>query len=138
MSKFQELSSLIWSEADDVPVGLFKSMKKSLGSKRKEIFREQQQVMLDTCTCFNETEICKIYPNPFFGYTIVTIEQPLTEGGAGKPDKNGNPKPDSSLRDYERIHFGTEIDQYYKREVKPHLPNRWMDYFNFIMQVKGE
>jgi len=35
--------------------------------------------------------------------------------------------PDSSLRDYERIPLGTNIDQYYQREVKPHLPNSWMD-----------
>ncbi len=37
------------------------------------------------------------------------------------------PKPDSSLRDYERIPLGTNIDQYYQREVKPHLPSSWMD-----------
>ena len=59
--------------------GLFKPMKKSLGSKRKEICSEQQQLILDTYTGFSETEICKIYPNPFFGYTKVTIEQPLLE-----------------------------------------------------------
>jgi len=70
---------------------------------------------------------CKIYPNPFFGYTKVTIEQPLTEDGAVKSSKNGNPNPDSSLRDYECIPMGADIDQYYQREVKPHLPNSWMD-----------
>ena len=59
--------------------GLFKPMKKSLGSKRKEICSEQQQFILDTYTGFSETEICKIYPNQFFGYIKVTIEQPLTE-----------------------------------------------------------
>ena len=70
--------------------GLFKPMKKSLGSKRKEICSEQQQLILDTYIGFSETEICKIYPNQFFGYTKVTIEQPLTEDGAVKTDKNGN------------------------------------------------
>jgi type I restriction enzyme M protein len=64
--------------------GLFKPMKKSLGSKRKEICSEQQQLILDTYTGFSETEICKIYPNTFFGYTKVTIEQPLTDDGAVK------------------------------------------------------
>jgi len=36
-------------------------------------------------------------------------------------------EPEASLRDYERIPLGTDIDQYYQREVKPHLPNSWMD-----------
>lgn len=105
---------------------LFKPMKKSLGSKRKEICPEQQQTLLDTYASFGESEISKIYPNTFFGYTKVTIEQPLTEDGQVKSDKNGNPKPDSSLRDYERIPLGTNIDEYYQREVKPHLPSSWM------------
>jgi len=101
--------------------GLFKPMKKSLGSKRKEICSEQQQLILDTYTGFGETEICKIFPNPFFGYTKVTIEQPLTEDGAVKTDKNGNPKPDSSLRDYERIPLGTNIDEYCGQELGLYL-----------------
>ena len=42
-------------------------------------------------------------------------------------DKNKNPKPDGSLRDFERIPLGVDIDEYYDREVKPHLLNSWMD-----------
>lgn len=93
MSKFQELSSLIWSVANDVLRGLFQPIKKSLGSKRKEICPGQQQILIDTYTRFGESEISKIYPNTFFGYTKVTIEQPLTEDGKVKTNKNGNPKP---------------------------------------------
>jgi len=106
---------------------LFKPMKKSLGSKRKEICEEQRNLILKTYTDFQETEICKIYPNHHFGYTKVTIEQPLVEDGVVKTDKNGNPKSDGSLRDFERIPLGVDIDEYYEREVKPHLPNSWMD-----------
>jgi type I restriction enzyme M protein len=76
---------------------------------------------------FKETDICKIYPNQFFGYTKVTIEQPLVEDGKVVKDKTGKTKPDSSLRDYERIPLGTDIKEYYNREVKPHLPGSWMD-----------
>ena len=42
-------------------------------------------------------------------------------------DKRGNPKPDSALRDYERVPLTEEIDDYYRREVKPHLPDSWID-----------
>lgn len=50
------------------------------------------------------------------------------------------PKPDTSLRDYENIPFLREvktygraslipqtIEEYFKREVKPHLPTAWID-----------
>jgi type I restriction enzyme M protein len=106
---------------------LFKPMKKSLGNKRKEICQEQMELILTTYTEFKETSICKIYPNHFFGYTKVTIEQPLVENGEVKSDKNGNTKPDGSLRDFERIPLGVDIEEYYHREVKPHLPTSWMD-----------
>ena len=36
-------------------------------------------------------------------------------------------KPDSSKRDYERIPLKENIDDYFEREVKPHLPDAWMD-----------
>ena len=42
-------------------------------------------------------------------------------------DKRGNPKPDTTLRDYERVPLTEEIDDYYRREIKPHLPDSWID-----------
>ncbi len=60
MSNFQSLSSLIWNVADDV---LRELMKKSLGSKRKEICKDQQETLLDA----------------LFGNTKVIMVQHLTE-----------------------------------------------------------
>ncbi len=42
-------------------------------------------------------------------------------------DKKGNFKTDGSLRDSERIPLGVDIDEYFEKEVKPHLPESWMD-----------
>ena len=42
-------------------------------------------------------------------------------------DKRGNPKPNPTLRDYERVLLTEEIDAYYQREVKPHMPDSWLD-----------
>jgi type I restriction enzyme M protein len=106
---------------------LFKPMKKSLGSKRKEVSDEQRDFILKTYTDFKETEISKIFSNQFFGFTKVTIEQPLRENGEVVKDKKGNIKTDSSLRDNERIPLGVNIDEYFEREVKPHLPESYMD-----------
>ena len=42
-------------------------------------------------------------------------------------DKNGNPEPNPDLRDYENVPLNENIHEYFKREVKPHLPNAWID-----------
>ena len=47
--------------------------------------------------------------------------------GRSSGDKKGNPKPDSKLRDYERVPLTEDIEDYYQREVKPHLPDSWME-----------
>jgi len=108
----------------------FKPLKKSLGNKRKEISDEGRDKLLGIFRNFEEDEFCKIYPNKFFGYTKVTIEQPIIENGNVVTDKQGNPKPDKKKRDYERIPLSDNIDEYYDREVKPHLPDSWMDISN--------
>ena len=105
----------------------YKSMKKSLGNKRKFITDEMVIELTQIYEDFKENEYCKIFNNEFFGYTKVVIEQPLIKDGKVQLDKDGKPKPDSSLRDNERIPLGIDIDEYFEREVKPHLPTSWMD-----------
>jgi len=106
----------------------FKTMKKSLGSKRKEISDEQREELIQSYLNFQESEISKIYDNKFFGYTKVTIEQPQKdEDGNTITDRSGNPKPDSKKRDYERVTLEQDVDDYFETEVKPHLNESWMD-----------
>jgi type I restriction enzyme M protein len=107
---------------------LYKTMKKSLGSKRKYIDEEQIQQILNSYTHFEESDISKIYPNEFFGYTKITIEQPLKENGNLVRNKDGTLKPDTSLRDYERVPLIEDIEEYFNREVEPHLPDSWIDF----------
>ena len=103
------------------------SMKKNLGDKGKFITEEQIQELFEIYQNNEENEFCKIYPNSFFGYTKVVVEQPLIEDGNIKTDKQGNPKPDTSKRDSERVILSETVDEYYDREVKPHVPDSWMD-----------
>ena len=105
----------------------YKPMKKSLGSKRKKISKDQTESLIQTYHNFEENEFSKIFDNEFFGYTKVTIEQPLVENGKMILKKDGNPKPNSKLRDSERIPLTDDIEKYFNREVEPHLPHSWMD-----------
>jgi len=103
------------------------SMRKNLGDKGKYITEEQIQELFEIYQNNEENQFCKIYPNSFFGYTKVVVEQPLIEDGDIKTDKQGNPKPDTSKRGSERVLLSENIDEYYKREVKPHIADSWMD-----------
>lgn len=105
----------------------YRPLKKSLGSKRKEVSEKGKEYILKVYNDFKENDISKIYPNEFFGYRKLTIEQPLVQDGKVVVDKKGNMKPDGSLRDTERIPLDIDIDDYFDNEVKPYLPNSWVD-----------
>ena len=116
-------------------VDFYDKMKKNLGDKGVFISDSHIRQLVELYTSFEETEHSKIYPNEFFGYTKVTAERPLIEkreilGEVREVvlrDKRGNPKPDPALRDHERVPLTKDIDDYYQREVKPHLPDSWLD-----------
>jgi len=42
-------------------------------------------------------------------------------------DKDGKPEPTPDLRDYESVPLKEDIHEYFEREVKPHLPDAWID-----------
>jgi type I restriction enzyme M protein len=128
----------------------WEKMTKSLGDKRKKIVENGNEKGIGFITQlygnFDDltdgkagNEFVKIYPNEFFGYWRVTVEQPLRdEKGEIIKDKKGKPKPDPKLRDYENIPFLKKgkngnlvpqtIEEYFEREVKPHLPDAWIDH----------
>ena len=118
----------------------WQKMDRSLGNKRKKIVENGTEKGIGFVTQlygnFEENEFSKILPNEFFGYWRITVEQPLKEDGKVVKSK-GKPKPDTSLRDYENIPFlkkgadgnlvSQTIEEYFDREVKPHLPEAWID-----------
>jgi len=108
-------------------VGFFQKMRKSLGNKRNFINPEQIQEITDIYTGFEDGEFCKVFDNDHFGFTKVTVERPQMKDGVVVKDKKGNPKPDTSLRDYEKIPLKDDINAYFEREVLPHVPDAWMD-----------
>jgi len=103
------------------------SMKKNLGEKSKYIPQDNLEKIFKIYQDNSANEFCRIYPNNFFGYLKVPIELPLTKNEEIILDRNNNPKPDPSKRDFERIPLSEDKDEYFKREVDPHLKNSWMD-----------
>jgi type I restriction enzyme M protein len=116
---------------------MWQKIRKSLGSKRKEIGDEQIDYITRLFGDFVETEqdgkpISRIFDNEEFGYSTITVERPLRDelgqvvlGQKGKA--KGKPQPDSSLRDTENVPLRENINEYFQREVLPHAPDAWID-----------
>ncbi|ADV46550.1 type I restriction-modification system subunit M [Nitratifractor salsuginis] len=120
----------------------WEKMPRSLGDKRKRIPTNDDERGINYITKlygeFEEGEFVKIFPNDYFGYWRVTVERPLRdEAGNIVTDTKGRPKPDKELRDTENIPFLREdeegnlvpqsIEEYFEREVLPHVPDAWID-----------
>jgi len=108
--------------------GLWQKMKKSLGSKRKEMSPEQIEEVTRLYGAFEEGPLVKIFDTEDFGYTTITVERPERDAkGKVVTDKKGNSKPDSSLRDTENVPLKEDIQAYFDREVLPHAPDARID-----------
>lgn len=108
-------------------VEFYKKMSRSLGDKRNELSDEHIQEITRLYGAFEEGEFCKIFDNKDFGYYKVTVERPLRKNGKIVRDRQGDPKPDSSLRDTENIPLKEDIQAYLEREVLPHVPDAWVN-----------
>jgi type I restriction enzyme M protein len=116
----------------------WQKMRKSLGSKRKEMSNEQIGEVTRLFGDFVEAEkdgkpISRIFKNDAFGYRTITVERPLRDA-AGKVLLNekgklkGKPQTDSNLRDTENVPLSEDVESYFKREVLPHAPDAWIDH----------
>ena len=176
--------------------------KRSLGDKRRHISAEQIEEIVRLYGRFEDGERSKVFDNADFGYTRVTVEQPLRlryqmtiedksrfldacpyllddvqaidkelgrepsydwnatwesiaallrehqsrwkkveqrlfrdvftekDPQAERVRKDGREKgyePDTALRDFENVPLKDDIDAYFEREVRPHVPDAWMD-----------
>jgi type I restriction enzyme M protein len=59
-------------------------------------------------------------------YGAVSVSDPK---GELQTDKDGDPLPDPDLRDYENVPLDEDIDEYFAREVTPHVPDAWIGEF---------
>jgi type I restriction enzyme M protein len=116
----------------------WQKMRKSLGSKRKELSAEHIEEITRLFGAFEEAEkdgkpISKIFRNEAFGYQTITVERPLRDeagnvvlGQRGKA--KGKPQADSSLRDTENVPLSDDVEAYFAREVLPHVSDAWIDH----------
>jgi len=129
----------------------WQKMRKSLGSKRKELSPAHIEDITRLFGEFREetrdgVPISRLFKNEAFGYRTITVERPLREKGrepcpqgsatqdakgqialSAKGKTKGKPVPDPALRDTENVPLTEDVDAYFKREVLPHAPDAWID-----------
>lgn len=184
----------------------YQAMRKSLGSKRKELTPDGIDMIVKTYGAFVENDYSKIFEYQSFGYRRITIERPLklkifpkdadklsalqqdsawekieaetqkkilqALSGLAQEDylskkqfekefnaalssldcklktneakliikqlgqqdetaeickSKGKVEANSDLRDYENVPLDQDIYEYFDREVKPHVPDAWID-----------
>lgn len=117
--------------------GMWQKMRKSLGSKRKELSDDHIAEITRLFGEFKEAEadgkpISRIFKNSDFGYRTITVERPLMEDGkpviGQKGKAKGKKMPDPKLRDTENVPLAEDVEVYFKREVLPHVPDAWIDH----------
>jgi type I restriction enzyme M protein len=118
--------------------GMWQKMRKSLGSKRKELSPghiEEITRLFGECV---EAErdgapVSRLFRTADFGYRTITVERPLRDANgeivrAERGKAKGKPLPDSSLRDTENVPLDEDVEEYFRREVLPHAPDAWIDH----------
>ncbi len=117
--------------------GFWQRMRKSLGSKRKELSPEHIE---EITRLFGEGKevtkdgvpISRIFKNEDFGYSTIIVERPERDAAgkillSTKGKTKGNQQADANLRDSENVPLSENVDAYFKREVLPHAPDAWID-----------
>lgn len=87
---------------------IFHKLRKNLGDKNKELNIEDIDEIYTLYENFHQTKRSKIFDNKDFGYTQVTVTW-------------------DNEKDTENIPLTEDVDEYFKREVLPHLPNAKLD-----------
>src|SRR5882672_388358 len=115
----------------------WQKMRKSLGSKRKELSPEHIDDITRLFGNFEESTrdgvpISRIFRNEDFGYRTITVERPERDekgnvvlGTKGKA--KGRRVPDANLRDTENVPLSEDVGTYFEREVLPHASDAWID-----------
>ncbi|SFR17318.1 type I restriction-modification system subunit M [Desulfoscipio geothermicus] len=107
------------------------------GQQYQQQIIDALQTMISDTVYKNRDEFIKLLKKTFKkqGVTLnSTLQKAIIYALAEKDetadicyDNKGNMEPDPDLRDYENVPLKENIYEYFEREVKPHVPDVWID-----------
>ena len=117
--------------------GFFQKMRKSLGSKRKELSPEHIEDITRIFGGFEEVtrdgvRVSRIFNNEEFGYRTIAVERPERDAAGTvvlgtKGKAKGKPVADANLHDTENVPLVEDVETFFRRDVLPHAPDAWID-----------
>ena len=142
------ISTYIWVISKDKPVEragkvqlidashCFEPRRKSIGTKRNDITDQCRELIVKAYGSFSNGVFgdkagiyceSKIFNTEEFGYSKIVVERPQKDEAGNIVKKKGKPVADANLRDTENVPLTEDIDEYFKREVLPYIPDAWID-----------
>ena len=115
----------------------YEPRRKSIGTKRNDITDDCRRLIVQAYKEFRNDVIygdkdgvycqSKIFNAEDFGYYKIVVERPQLDE-QGKPIlKKGKPVADAARRDFENVPMTEDIEDYFRREVLPYVPDAWID-----------
>jgi len=96
-----------------------------LASALKGVFKNRDKFERLLKTEFKRAGL--VIPAPLYK-AILTALSERDETADICTDGKRNPEPDSELRDFENVPLTEKIEEYFQREVVPHVPDAWIDH----------
>lgn len=103
---------------------LQKDVEEALKTLGDNLYKNRNEFEEDMATAFDEAGL---RVSVSVKKAILSALSERDETAAICTDKDGNPEPDSDLRDYENVPLKDDIDAYMEREVLPYVPDAWVD-----------
>jgi len=92
--------------------------------KADKVYRDRDKFVADLEAAFDRADLKLAAP---LKKAILAALAERDETAEICRNKDGNPEPDSELRDYENVPLKEDIYEYFEREVRPHVPDAWID-----------
>ena len=113
-------------------INIYTDLKKNIGKKNKVLLDSNIKKIIQGYLDFSNSSTSKIFDSKEFGYTSITIERPMRDNSGNiiyftKGKNKGRPQPDSDKRDFENVPLTEVVEEYFKREVLPHIADAWID-----------
>lgn len=114
----------------------FTARRKGIGLKKNDIGDSDRMLIVEAYRAYKagifgdkESVYCEsqIFDVDHFGYNKIVVERPMRDEQGAIVTKKGKPVADSSLRDTENVPLIEDIDEYFAREIKPYMPDAWVD-----------
>jgi type I restriction enzyme M protein len=110
-------------------------------TKQIEAGKGLQQKILDNLQDFddklykNREEFLKVFEEKFKDIKLTApLKKAILNGLSERDesadiclDKDGNPEPDTELRDTENVPLDRDVYEYFEKEVKPYVPDAWIN-----------